>query len=230
MPTQAKRIPYLRMEKLQKPYPIPRHVTIQPIQGRTPPPRYSADLLRTIIRRTLNKGIQYIYIEYGQLLLVSVHGKLRPRLEKQTPCHYSFSDGIFCGSHRDHFAARDHLRSNLGIISGRDRLRSRIICGAVQVPFCLGYMDVKIHQLPGFNKWVLSPPNRLSARIEKKITKSNAKQMNSESKRIGAERGLTGTAPFLRKLEELGRTVITSRECSGLVQKCQALPKIKIHN
>ena len=30
MPTLAKSIPYLRIENLQKPYPIPRHVPIEP--------------------------------------------------------------------------------------------------------------------------------------------------------------------------------------------------------
>ena len=36
--------------------------------------------------------------------------------------------GIICGPHRGSFAVRDHLRSNLGIISGLG-----IICGAVQI-------------------------------------------------------------------------------------------------
>ena len=42
--------------------------------------------------------------------------KKNPR--KQNPCHSLFSGGIICGSHRGSFAVRDHLRSNLGIISG----------------------------------------------------------------------------------------------------------------
>ena len=42
----------------------------------------------------------------------------------QTPCHSLFSAGIICGPHRGSFAVRDHLRSNLGIISGPG-----IICG-----------------------------------------------------------------------------------------------------
>ena len=41
---------------------------------------------------------------------------MKPRPEEQTPCHSSFPPGSF--------ALRDHLRSNLGIISGLG-----IICG-----------------------------------------------------------------------------------------------------
>ena len=48
--------------------------------------------------------------------------KKNPR--NQNPCHPLFSGGIICGSHRGSFAVRDHLRSNLGIISGLG-----IICG-----------------------------------------------------------------------------------------------------
>ena len=50
--------------------------------------------------------------------------KIEPRPEEQSPSHSSFSDGIICGLHRGSFAVRDHLRSNLGIISGLG-----IICG-----------------------------------------------------------------------------------------------------
>ena len=50
--------------------------------------------------------------------------KMKPRPEEQTPCHSSFSAGVICGPHRGSFAVRDHLRSNLGIISGLG-----IICG-----------------------------------------------------------------------------------------------------
>ena len=49
---------------------------------------------------------------------------MKPRPKEQTLCHSSFSAGIICGPHRGSFAVRDHLRSNLGIISGL-----RIICG-----------------------------------------------------------------------------------------------------
>ena len=49
---------------------------------------------------------------------------MKPRPEEQTPCHSSFLAGIICGPHRGSFAVRDHLRSNLGIISGLG-----IICG-----------------------------------------------------------------------------------------------------
>ena len=49
---------------------------------------------------------------------------MKPRPEEQTPCHSSFSAEIICGPHRRSFAVRDHLRSNLGIISGLG-----IICG-----------------------------------------------------------------------------------------------------
>ena len=48
----------------------------------------------------------------------------KPRPERQIPCHSSFSDGIICGLHRGSFGVRDHLRSNLGIIS-----RLGITCG-----------------------------------------------------------------------------------------------------
>ena len=48
--------------------------------------------------------------------------KKNPR--NQNPCHPLFSGGIICGSNRGSFAVRDHLRSNLGIIS-----RLGIICG-----------------------------------------------------------------------------------------------------
>ena len=41
---------------------------------------------------------------------------------------FSLSGGIICGPLRGSFAVRDHLRSNLGIISGLG-----IICGAVQI-------------------------------------------------------------------------------------------------
>ena len=50
--------------------------------------------------------------------------KLKPRTEEQTPCPSSFSDRIICGLQRGSFGARDHFRSNLGIISGLG-----IICG-----------------------------------------------------------------------------------------------------
>ena len=50
--------------------------------------------------------------------------KLKPRPEEQIPCHSTFSDGIICGLHRGSFAVRDHLQSNLGIISDLG-----IICG-----------------------------------------------------------------------------------------------------
>ena len=43
---------------------------------------------------------------------------------KKTPCHSLFSRGINCGPHQGSFAVQDHLRSNLGIISGLG-----IICG-----------------------------------------------------------------------------------------------------
>ena len=49
---------------------------------------------------------------------------MKPRLEEQTPCHSSFSSGILFGPHQGSFAIRDHLWSNLGIISGLG-----IICG-----------------------------------------------------------------------------------------------------
>ena len=49
---------------------------------------------------------------------------MKPRPEEQSPCHSSFSAGIICGPHRGSFAVRDHLRFNLGIISGLG-----IICG-----------------------------------------------------------------------------------------------------
>ena len=60
-------------------------------------------------------------VSYG---LVPFMLKLKPRPEEQTPCHSSFSGGIICGPYRGSFAVRDHLRSNLGIISGLG-----IICG-----------------------------------------------------------------------------------------------------
>ena len=41
---------------------------------------------------------------------------------------FSFSGRIICGPHRGSFSVRDHLRSNLRIISGLG-----IICGAVQI-------------------------------------------------------------------------------------------------
>ena len=44
--------------------------------------------------------------------------------KEQILCHSSFSDGIICGLRRGSFEVRDHLRSNLGIISGLG-----IICG-----------------------------------------------------------------------------------------------------
>ena len=50
------------------------------------------------------------------------------RKPNSTPFHSSFSGGIICGPHRGSFAVRDHLRSNLGIISGL----GIIISGAVQ--------------------------------------------------------------------------------------------------
>ena len=53
---------------------------------------------------------------------------MKPLPEEQTPCHSSFSAGIICGPHRGSFSVRDHLRSNLGIISGLG-----IICGAVHI-------------------------------------------------------------------------------------------------
>ena len=43
---------------------------------------------------------------------------------KKNPCHSYFPVGIICGPHRGSFAVRDHLRFNLGIISGLG-----IICG-----------------------------------------------------------------------------------------------------
>ena len=49
---------------------------------------------------------------------------MKPRPEEQTSCHSSFSAAIICGPHRELFAVRDHLRSNLGMISGLE-----IICG-----------------------------------------------------------------------------------------------------
>ena len=42
----------------------------------------------------------------------------------QNPCLSSFSGGIICGPHRGSLAVQDHLRSDLGIISGLG-----IICG-----------------------------------------------------------------------------------------------------
>ena len=42
-----------------------------------------------------------------------------------------FPAGIICGPHRESFAVRDHLRSNLGIISGLG-----IICGRVYLRRC----------------------------------------------------------------------------------------------
>ena len=51
--------------------------------------------------------------------------------------------GIICGPHWGSFAVRDHLRFNLGIISGLG-----IICGAVQFSFCV-FMDrdeVEVHK------------------------------------------------------------------------------------
>ena len=53
----------------------------------------------------------------------------------QTPCHFSFSGGIIYGPHRGSLSVRDHLRSNLGIISGLG-----IICGPE--PFAALYRSV----------------------------------------------------------------------------------------
>ena len=50
--------------------------------------------------------------------------KILKNLRNENPCHSLFSEGIICGPHRGSFAVRDHLRSNLGIISGQG-----IICG-----------------------------------------------------------------------------------------------------
>ena len=75
--------------------------------------------------KTLYHGIS-VY-PYGMWLVKTcfcLYWKLKPRSEEQIPCHYSFSNGIICGPHQGSFAARDHLRSNLGIISGLG-----IICG-----------------------------------------------------------------------------------------------------
>ena len=49
---------------------------------------------------------------------------LKKSLRNGNPCHSLFSEGIICGPHRGSSAVRDHLRSNLGIISGQG-----IICG-----------------------------------------------------------------------------------------------------
>ena len=58
------------------------------------------------------------------LLLFMLKIETTTRETNSIPCHSSFSDGINCGPHRGLFAIRDHLRSNLGIISGPG-----IICG-----------------------------------------------------------------------------------------------------
>ena len=58
---------------------------------------------------------------------IKIKQKIGKNPGNQTPCHSSFSAGIICGPHRGSFAVRDHLRPNLGIISGLG-----IICGAVQ--------------------------------------------------------------------------------------------------
>ena len=57
-------------------------------------------------------------------LLYMLKIKLKPRPEEQIPCHSSISNGIICGPHWGSCAVRDHLRSNLGIISSLG-----IVCG-----------------------------------------------------------------------------------------------------
>ena len=78
-----------------------------------------------IIQRTLYHGNSvYPYRIWLVMTCLCLCSKLKPRPEKQILCHSSFSDGIIRGLHRGSFAVRDHMRPNLGIISGRG-----IICG-----------------------------------------------------------------------------------------------------
>ena len=78
-----------------------------------------------IIRRILYHGNSvYPYRIWLVMTCLCLCSKLKPRPEKQILCHSSFSDGIIRGLHRGSFAVRDHMRPNLGIISGRG-----IICG-----------------------------------------------------------------------------------------------------
>ena len=60
-------------------------------------------------------------VSYDLLLFMF---KIETRPEEQIPCHSSFSNGIICGLYQGSFAVRDHLQSNLGIISSL-----AIICG-----------------------------------------------------------------------------------------------------
>ena len=69
----------------------------------------------------------YVYLIHRLVMKIN---KYKNKIENkknpgnQNPCHSSFSCGIICGPHRGSFSVRDHLRSNLGIISGLG-----IICG-----------------------------------------------------------------------------------------------------
>ena len=60
-------------------------------------------------------------VSYDLLLFIL---KIETSTGGTTLCHSSFSGGIICRSYRGSFAVRDHLRSNLGIISSLG-----IICG-----------------------------------------------------------------------------------------------------
>ena len=66
--------------------------------------------------------------------------KLTSLLKEQTPCHSTFSDGIICGPHWGSFVVRDHLRSNLGIITGLG-----IICGRGSLAVLLSYNMSTFH-------------------------------------------------------------------------------------
>ena len=61
-------------------------------------------------------------VSFDLLLLML---KIETSTEEQTPCHSSFSGGIICGPHWGSFEVRDHLRSNLGIISGLGTIYGR---------------------------------------------------------------------------------------------------------
>ena len=69
----------------------------------------------------------YVYLIHSLVMKINKYkNKIKKNPGNQTPCHSSFSGGIICGPHRGSFSVRNHLRFNLGIISGLG-----IICGAV---------------------------------------------------------------------------------------------------
>ena len=74
-----------------------------------------------------NMGMQYIFIEYGRLLLVAVYVKIEFSTRGTNSNPFLVFRRIICCTHQGSFAVQfgDHFQF-------WDHLRSGIICGAVQ--------------------------------------------------------------------------------------------------